>query len=122
MITQGSRLVETQSRAGLLSSKIMRQKQTIKQWWPEIRILLSELMTLRHALCTREKQLICEPSLTMQGQEISPAQPGGGADDGSVMSTQERQSSSSPPPNFCLDIKLWPSRFLGHCTPSSTPL
>ena len=68
MITQGSRFVETQSQARLLSSKIMRQKhekQTIKQWWPEIRILLSELMTLRHALCTREKQLICEPSLTM---------------------------------------------------------
>ena len=40
--------------------------------------------------------MICGPSLTMFGQENSPAQPGGGADDGSMTSTQGRLGSSSP--------------------------
>ena len=40
---------------------------------------------------------MCGPSLTMQGQENSPAQPGGGTDGGSMMSTQEKEGSSSPP-------------------------
>ena len=40
--------------------------------------------------------MICGPSLTMFGQENSPAQPGGGASDGTMTSTQGRQGSSSP--------------------------
>ena len=51
------------------------------------------------------KTTICGPSLTMEGQENSSAQPGGRADDGSMTSTQERQRSSSPPPDFSVDYK-----------------
>ena len=40
--------------------------------------------------------LISGPSLTMQGQKIFPAQPGGGTDDGSMTSTKEWQRKSSP--------------------------
>ena len=38
---------------------------------------------------------ICGPSLTMKGQENSPAKPAGGVDDGS-MTSQEKQTWSSP--------------------------
>jgi len=49
--------------------------------------------------------IMCGPSLTMPGQENSPAQPGGGADGGSMTSTQERQRKSSPPPHLSFDYK-----------------
>ena len=61
---------------------------------------LSESGPLGHALCPQRKTVICGPSVTMWGQENSPAQPGGGVDDGSMRSTQERQRKSSPSPLF----------------------
>ena len=56
-------------------------------------------------LSAHTKTIICGPSLTMEGQENSSAQPGGGTDDGSMTSTQERQRSSFPPPHFSFDYK-----------------
>ena len=53
----------------------------------------------------QKKTIIYGLSLTTQGQENSPAQPGEGADDGSMTSTQERQRSSSLPPHFSFDYK-----------------
>ena len=50
-------------------------------------------------------------SLTMRGQENSPAQPGGGADDGSMMSIQERQRSF-PLPHFSFNYKTVAQEFL----------
>ena len=44
----------------------------------------------------QKKTIIYGLSLTTQGQENSPAQPGEGADDGSMTSTQGRLGSSSP--------------------------
>ena len=51
-----------------------------------------------------QKTVICGPSLTTQGQENSPAQPGG-ANDENVMSTQERQRRSSPLSPISVDYK-----------------
>ena len=50
--------------------------------------------------------IMCGPSLTMPGQENSPAQPGGGADGGSMTTTQERQRRTFPPLHFALIMKL----------------
>jgi len=48
-----------------------------------------------------KKTIIYGLSLTAQGQENSPAQPGEGADDGSMVSTQGRQKKFfSPSPLF----------------------
>ena len=52
-----------------------------------------------------KNNIVCEPRLTMQGQENSPAQPGGGADDEIMTSAQERQRSTSFPPHFFFDYK-----------------
>ena len=49
--------------------------------------------------------MICGPSFTRQGQENSPARPGGGADDGSMTSTQPRQRSYFSPPDVSFDYK-----------------
>ena len=83
--------------------------QTIKLWWQEPHILpskLSKLMIPRACSLHTLKTIICEPSLTTQGLENSPAQPGGGADDGSMTSSQERQRRSFlPTPYFSFDYK-----------------
>ena len=53
-------------------------------------------------LSAHMKTIICGPSLTMEGQENSSAQPGGEVDDGSMLSTPERHRKSSP---LSLDYK-----------------
>ena len=55
--------------------------------------------------------MICGPSLTMFGQENSPAQPGEGADVGSKKDRQEsllkkHKEVPLPPPTFPLIMKL----------------
>ena len=114
MINSRKQVCLTTYQAGLLGNKPMKQKhgrypKTEKQWRHETHILPSELSKLMlpttYSLQTRET-IMCGPSLTMQGQENSPAQPGGGADDGSMTSTQERQRRTSPPPHFALIMKL----------------
>ena len=113
MINSRKQVCLTTYQAGLLGNKPMKQKhgrypKTEKQWRHETHILPSELSKLMIpttcSLHTKER-IICRPSLTMKGQENSPAQSGGGDDDGSMTSTQERQRSSSLPPHFSFDYK-----------------
>ena len=71
-----------------------------KATWHETHILpsgLSKLAIPRTCSLHTQKAVNCEPSLTMQEQDNSPAHPGGGADDGNMTSTQERKGSSPSP-------------------------
>ena len=60
-------------------------------WWAAVYgVAQSQTRLKRHS----------SSSLTMKGQEISPAKHAGGANDGSMTSTQEKQTRSSPLAHF----------------------
>ena len=102
----------------------MKQKretcsQTTKQWWYETRILpskLSKLMIPRACSLHTLKTIICEPSLTTQGLENSPAQPGGGTNDENMPNTQKKTKKVSPPPHlyfvYITRLKSFPTGML----------
>ena len=75
----------------------------MKHWWQGTHILPSQLSMLMIPR-TQKNPIICVPSLTMQGQVNSPAQPGRGADDRS-MSTQDKAIILRLP-TFPLTLKL----------------